>query len=232
METVPQSDAGDNFQTGNRWTPAKLAALAAGKPRYWTPRRLASLQVAGNRCGFDLQRPRLSITVTPHRHTFIARAQERAVTFYADRDDVRGERAEAVVLVVQAMLARCSIVNLRVVDHETGKGISRRKLARAAGLSISRVKGALHYLDAAGYLGGFQPRDHNGDGLPTVRWFTKAFFVALGLLREANGNRAARGVAPIRAEAFTESIVGRALVRRRRIELAARTRATWRPPAS
>lgn len=228
MERIPLSDSGDNFQTGNRWTPAKLAALAARKPRYWTPRRLASLQVAGNRCGFDIERPRLAIT--PHRHGFIALAQLRAVTFYADRDDVRGERAEAVVLVVQALLARCSIVNLRVVDHETGKGISRRKLARVAGVSVSRVKGALHYLNAAGYLGGFQARDDDGNGLPTVRWFTKAFFVALGLLREVNGNRAARGVAPIREEAFTESIVGRALVRRRRIELAAQMRARWRRP--
>lgn len=214
-----------NAAARNNWTSARLEALAAANPKYWTPRRIASLQVPGNRCGFDIEKPRLAIPA--HPMGFIRLAQLRAQTFYADRDDVRGERAEAVVLVVQAMLARCSISNCRIIDHETGKGISRRKLARAAGISVSRVKGAIHYLDACGYLGGHQPRDEDGNGLPTVRWFTKAFFVALGLLREVNGNRAARGVAPIRADAFTESIIGRALLRRRKAELAARVRANW-----
>lgn len=208
----------------NRWTPARLEALRVAKPDYWTPARLASLLVPGNRCGFDPKSPRLG--TTDHRHDLIALGQLKARTFYEQRDDSRAERAEAVVLVVQAMLARCSISNCRIVDHRTGGGISRRKLARAAGITVSRVKGALEYLHACGHLGGFQGRDDDGNGLPTVRWFTKAFFIALGLLREVNGNRAARGIPPIRPESILDTVLGRAILKRR----ATAARARWRPP--
>ena len=159
--------------------------------------------MSGNRCGFVLARPRYFEQFFPH--TVIAEIQARSSEFYEGRSGSiyigrkrwrckargeyhdrtpRGERAEACARLVAAMAARLDLKTLRLVDYRTGGGISVNRWSTVTGLSVDRVKGAIHDLAACGHIGGFQPREERRGqyrGLVAVRWFTRGLLERFGV---------------------------------------------------
>jgi hypothetical protein len=166
----------------------------------------------GNRCGFHLSIPRFLPEID---HPLIGDIQRRAQRLFRDRrgkvafywgrkrtrtsnagasgtvhdQAPRGERAEAIVLVVQNCLKHMEIRNLRIVSGPgSQKGVSVAVHAAQTGLSIDRVNGALADLKSCGLLDGYQRRDElpNGKyrGLVALRWFTEKFFDLLGALKK------------------------------------------------
>lgn len=101
----------------------------------------------------------------------------------------RGERAEAIALVAQTMLGQMTIGNMRIVNISTGRGLSIAQLGGVTGMSIERVKGAVHDLVSCGYLGGFQARkirEGTYRGEIATRWITRELLKAIGCWRAFN----------------------------------------------
>lgn len=163
----------------------------------------------GNRCGFVLTEPRF--LAANHRHPFIARMQQEARRMFTERHSgklytgrqrirtkdrqafgqyhakgPKGERAEAVALVLADMFGHTNLANLRIIDYGTDEGISLSRYATNCGISIDRVKGAIADLRSCGHLGGYQKREIKRGkycGLVATRWLTRELLKALGLWR-------------------------------------------------
>ena len=163
----------------------------------------------GNRCGYLVTAPRF--LDVRHPHPLIAALQDAARLLYQRRADgllwlgrrrtrhrergerhdrlPRGERVEAIALVVQDMAAHLDLATLRIVDYSDDQGVSLSRYAADCALSVDRVKGAIADLKSCGYIGGRQKREiRNGRyrGCKATRWILRPLLEVLGRLAGRN----------------------------------------------
>lgn len=149
----------------------------------------------GNRCGHSPDAPRLRLTFEPRRRRprMVRKLLARSERFYWRRPLLlvgiasRSELAQAIVLVIKALLLEWCQVTSRVGWRRpdgTVAGISVEVLARWTGLSVGRVARAVGALKRAGLLKGSQPRERKDErwiGYPSVRWISHRLFYLLGV---------------------------------------------------
>jgi hypothetical protein len=155
----------------------------------------------GNRCGHKRAEPRLRLTFEPkvRRPPFVRKVLSRCERFYFRRSALlrrhgicaRSEAAEAIMLVVKALLLEWDQVTSRVGWRRSGDGydgylagVPVKVIARWSGLNVSRVARALSVLMQAGLLQGSQPCEQLADGrwigYPKVRRISWRLFYLLG----------------------------------------------------
>lgn len=160
----------------------------------------------GNRCGYDPDSPRLLLRRRKGRRRppVINRCMAKARQFHnapgvlPALEDPRGERREAVGLVLQSFFYHADLQSLRVGFPVEGgddgwAGLPREvydsNICGETGCNVSRVDRAIEMLQAAGYvvLDG-QPREEKPDGTwqgrPARRRITHKLLEALGVALE------------------------------------------------
>jgi hypothetical protein len=194
----------------------------------------------GNRCGYQRGRFRLWTTDNGWAALPFLRLAQRAVVKITETDDPwffagrrrvrradelgelhdrlpRGERRESMCMVGQFLLSFMQVKNMRLLQFESGTGVSVWKIAHRTGLSVSRVKGALADLSSCGFLGSYQPREKLGKdafgkdtfrGRVAVRWVNSRFLKLLGIWRAFCRMRKAMGMPPPKDAAADNQATG------------------------
>jgi hypothetical protein len=161
---------------------------------------------SGNRCGHSADRLRRLLVPSawkPHHsrdatHAAIAQLFGRKVR----RDGMRHARSEVredAILVAQLLCRFLDFV--RLVVQRDGRGVPIREIMQCTRLSRSRVNAGIRLLANKGFLRSWQPRevvDGKHRGRPAIRYFTREFLDALGVLKQINDNRKRKNLPPVR----------------------------------
>jgi hypothetical protein len=158
---------------------------------------------------------RLAFEPRRRRPPFVRKLQARVERLWYRRSALlerhgiaaRSESAEAIALVVKALLLEWDQITSRVGWRRGEgylKGVPIKKLARWTGLNVGRVVRAVCALMHAGLLQGKQPREQLEDGrwvgLPKVRRISWRLFYLVGVqeneLRQAAAAAAERRARP------------------------------------
>jgi len=178
----------------------------------------------GNRCGFDLAKPRCYTDGAGFaKLEFLARLQdaiwnlctrdpfkwagrrrihhkERGILH--DRPIPNAIRMEAIRIVLQFMAVNCQVKdNLRILYYPKFKGVPIDDIIDATGLSYSRVKWAIADLTSVGFLHSYQPREETAAGWrgrPAIRRFTFKLLKAIGMMGSYKHFRKTEGMKPPR----------------------------------
>jgi len=155
---------------------------------------------SGNRCGHKRDAPRLKLAFQPRRRRppFVRKLMSFAEKLWFRRGALlarlgvcaRSERAEAIVLVVKALLLQWDIITSRVgMARGDGYlvGISVQVIAKWANINVGRAQLAICALMRAGFLQGSQHVEEVEPGrwvaMPKVRRIHWSLFFVLGIDR-------------------------------------------------
>lgn len=158
----------------------------------------------GNRCGHDPRTPKLR-PLTPIRQgkgappRILSLAAERARAWYdrpgmcpplqsSDARRTRSERREAIVVVLETLLARLDLASLCCGAPTLAQGfidVDMRTLVRDSGLGQRRIERAIAHLKDAGFMQVTQPRGKSEEGryfgCRAIRVMKESLFEWLGL---------------------------------------------------